>query len=317
MCTYNKKGAADQMWTTLKQIVKYSSTIYRQDISNEIHNRAVVTIDNPQHTQEAQDKQTLRVARLKLNYQGLITAITNIVTALEVHIESGGGRGDLAIIALVELQNEMANAEVIHGYPLEIILHGDDKVEQDGKWRSYRESTSLLKKHRGQAYSIIMGQCAHQFLDKMKQDTSWTMVSKDYKPWALLYLIKKTALSQTEGQYPCAIVYAQEILLYIFYQNLLTNDQWYDRFNTKVDVGISIGITRQHDVLMEWTSQQVEKQSFTTLLDANKLEICGEAEERYLAYVFLKQSAKTSEKLRTSLSNKHRRDVKIGRASLL
>ena len=49
--TYNEKGASDQMWTTLKQIFNYTSTIYGKDISNELHNRAVVTIDKPQHTQ--------------------------------------------------------------------------------------------------------------------------------------------------------------------------------------------------------------------------------------------------------------------------
>ena len=73
----------------------------------------------------------------------------------------------------------MDDAEAIHNKPLEIILHGDDKAKHDGNWRSYRESTSLLKKHRGQEYSMIMGQCAHQFLDRMKQDTSWTMVLQD------------------------------------------------------------------------------------------------------------------------------------------
>ena len=56
---------------------------------------------------------------------------------------------------------------------------------------------------------------------------------------------------------------------------------------------------------MEWTSPQVEKQSFITLSVAEKLEIFEEAEERYLAYVFLKQSAKTSEKLRTSISDNY------------
>ena len=237
---YNKKGAADQMRTTLKKIVKYTGTIYGQDISNELHNRAVVIIGKPQHTQEAQDKQTLRVARLKLNYQRLITEKFNRVTSLEVEIEAGGGRGDLAIIALEELQNSMVDKEAIHDEPLDIILHGYDKAEHDGKWRSYREYTSILKKHRGQAYSMIMGQCAHQLMDRMKQDTSWTMVSQDYKPLALLDLIEKTVLDQTEDQYPFAIVYAQEILLYGFHQNILTNDQWYDRSNTKVDVGTSI-----------------------------------------------------------------------------
>ena len=86
MSTYNKKGAADQMRMTLNQIVNYTSTIYGQYISNKLQNGSVVTIDKPQHTQDAQDKQTLRVARLKLNYQRLLTARTNRVTALKVEI---------------------------------------------------------------------------------------------------------------------------------------------------------------------------------------------------------------------------------------
>ena len=97
---------------------------------------------------------------------------------------------------------------------------------------------------------MIMGQCSQQFMDGMKQYTSWTMVSQDYKPLSLLDLIENTVLAQTEDQYPFAIVYSQEISLYGFHQNILTNDQWYDRFNTKMDVGTAIGITRQHDVLM-------------------------------------------------------------------
>ena len=56
MFAYNEKGTADQMRTTLKQVVKYTGTIYGKYISNELHNRAVVTIDKLQHTQEAQDK---------------------------------------------------------------------------------------------------------------------------------------------------------------------------------------------------------------------------------------------------------------------
>ena len=49
--TYNEKGAADQMRKKIKQIVEYTGTIYGQDISNELHIRAIVTIDKPQHTQ--------------------------------------------------------------------------------------------------------------------------------------------------------------------------------------------------------------------------------------------------------------------------
>ena len=51
-----------------------------------------MTIDKPQHTQHAQDKKTLRVARLKINYQRLLTARTNRVKSLEVEIEAVGGQ---------------------------------------------------------------------------------------------------------------------------------------------------------------------------------------------------------------------------------
>jgi hypothetical protein len=64
-------------------------------------------------------------------------------------------------------------------------------------------------------------------------------------------LIEKTILAQTEDQYPFATVYEQEISIYSFNQHSLTNEQWYERFNTKIDVGSAIGVTQQHRVLLE------------------------------------------------------------------
>ena len=93
--------------------------------------------------------------------------------------------------------------------------------------------------------------------------------------------------------------------MYGFHQNVLTNNQWYEKFNTKVDVGDAIGVTRDHEVLMEWTSQDVHKQAFITLLDAEKEVIRADAAERYLCYIFLRQSAKSSEKLKTNLSDNY------------
>jgi hypothetical protein len=37
----------------------------------------------------------------------------------------------------------------------------------------------------------------------------------------------------------------------MFKQESLSNPQWYERFNTKVDVGDVIGVTRQDKVLLE------------------------------------------------------------------
>ena len=57
-------------------------------------------------------------------------------------------------------------------------------------------------------------------------------------------------MAQIKDQYPFAIVYEQELSLYGFHQNALTNDQRYEKFNTKFDVGDAIGVTSDHEVLL-------------------------------------------------------------------
>ena len=117
---------------------------------------------------------------------------------------------------------------------------------------------------------MILVHCTQQLIDRMKQDNRWQSTSYSYDPLSLIDIIEKTVLAQTEDQYPFEIVYEQELSLYGFHKNVLTNDQWYEKFNTKFDVGDAIGVTREHEVIMEWTSQDVHKQAFSTLLDAEK-----------------------------------------------
>ena len=150
---------------------------------------------------------------------------------------------------------------------------------------------------------IIPGHCSQQLHDQMKQDVIWTTVEKLYNPLQLISIIEKTVLSQTEYQYPFTTVYKQELSLYGFHQNTMTNYQWYERFNTKVDVGTSIGVTRQYPVLLEWNTQSTHSASHQDINNDQNIEIPKDAEERYLIYIFLKHSAKTSEKLRTNLSD--------------
>jgi hypothetical protein len=46
-------------------------------------------------------------------------------------------------------------------------------------------------------------------------------------------------------------VYNQELGFYSFWQERMSNLEWYKKFNTKVDVGSAIGVTQQHKVLLE------------------------------------------------------------------
>ena len=121
----------------------------------------------------------------------------------------------------------------------------------------------------------------------MKQDTDWTATSTSYDPLLLYRLIEKTILAQTEDQYPFATVYDQELAFYSFRQETLSNPQWYERFNTRVDVGNAIGVTRQHKVLLEYVAQDEHSSAFDTLTAAQQETVRTDAEERYISYAFL------------------------------
>jgi hypothetical protein len=137
----------------------------------------------------------------------------------------------------------------------------------------------------------------------MKQDTDWNTVSTSYDPLTLYRLIEKTVLAQTEDQYPFATVYDQELGFYSFKQEGLTNPQWYAHFNTKVDVGEAIGVTRQHKVLLEYVAQELHSQAFADLGDAIQQIVRDDAEERYVSYAFLRQSGIQHGNLKVDLQN--------------
>ena len=134
-------------------------------------------------------------------------------------------------------------------------MFSNNKAQHEGKWKTYQERQSRLEKHRGQTLSMNLGQCLQQLLDPMKKDVMWTVVETSYDPLQLISIIKKPVLAQTEDQYLFAIVYKNELLFYGFQQNTMINDQRYEKFNAKVDVGTTIGFIRQHSVLLEWTAQ--------------------------------------------------------------
>ena len=50
-------------------------------------------------------------------------------------------------------------------------------------------------------------------------------------------------------------MYEQELALYNFHHYDLTNDQWCENFNTRLDVTNAIGVTRQHKVLLDQVAQ--------------------------------------------------------------
>lgn len=204
---------------------------------------------------------------------------------------------------LAILKNEIAQADFEAGEEIPIELTDSEKTQYSNAWRTYRERNAQLIKHRGQAFSLTLGQCTQLLQDRMKQDTDWDTVSTSYEPLQLCRLIEKTILAQTKDQCPFTTMYDQEMALCSFRQDTLSNAQWHERFNTKIDVSSAIGVTRQHKVLLEYVAQETHNQGFETLTMDEQEAVCIDAEERYLAYVFLKQSAKQHSTLKMDLQN--------------
>jgi hypothetical protein len=299
---YGQKGAADNMRTTWEKVVHHVGTIYGHDISNELQNRKFIIIDEPRHTKEVLEKHADKETR-RITQQARLSRARQLErSALRTAV--GVGTDLTAPRMLAVLENEIEESEYQATLDLPIKLTDEESTHYSNEWRTYRERTTRLEKQRGQAFSMIRGQCMQVLLDKMKHDPDWITTSESYDPLTLFKLIEKTVLAQTEDQYPFATVYEQECTLYSFNQNTLSNEQWYERFNTRIDVGTAIGVTRQHKVLLEHVASETSPTVlFENMTDEQQKDTRAKAEERYLSYVFLRQSGKQHNKLKVDLQN--------------
>ena len=158
-------------------------------------------------------------------------------------------------MSLAILNNEITEAKYKSRLFLHIVLEGDAKVEHGNKWRKYRERISHLDKKRGYSFSMIRGQCIHLLPYMMRHDPDWDNTSESYNPLTLLELFLEKNWLRPKINFSIQQTNNPEWELYGLYQHNLTNEEFYERFNTKFDVGEDIGITRQHCVIMVYTAQ--------------------------------------------------------------
>ena len=248
-----------------------------------------VTITEPQYTAAVLAKHELQETRRQA--QGLHLIQASRIQRLALEEAVAVGNDFTAPMQLAVLDNETEEAAYQLSVPLPIHLDKNEATLYHNEWRTYRERNSSLERQRGQAFSMIHGQCMQILLDKMKHDTDWNTASTSYNPLILFALIEKTILAQTEDQYPYATVYEQECTLYSFSKNTLSNEQWYERFDTRIDVGTAIGVTRQHLVLLDHVALKAGM-SFAAQNASEQKATRETAKERYLSYVFLCQSGK-------------------------
>jgi hypothetical protein len=274
---------------------------YGQDTSNELQNKIPVMLTKPVHTLEVLARHAIQEQMVCIRQQNLQQAHLSKRAILEAAAALGVDPD--APMQLAILDNEVAEGDYRQNNEVPIKLLDSEKTQYNNDWRTYQERNALLTKNRGQAFSLILGQCNQLLHDRMKQDTNWNTASTSYNPLDLYQLLQKTMLAQMEDQNPFATVYNQELSFYSFWQETMSNLEWYEKFNTKVDVGSAIGVTQQHKVLLEYVAQENHMLAFTALSAEQKQAVHEDTEECYISYAFLRQRGAQHGNLKVDLRN--------------
>jgi len=100
-------------------------------------------------------------------------------------------------VEIAKLKNDIAATKFEMNQPVPYELTADEKTQWDTEWKAFSQRKDRLVKNRGQAYSLVLGQCTQLLQDQMKQDANWTAVSTSSDPLQLYRLIERTVATGT------------------------------------------------------------------------------------------------------------------------
>jgi hypothetical protein len=110
-------------------------------------------------------------------------------------------------------------------------------------------------------------------------------------------------LKQTEDQYPVAAVWEQCSAVYNAKQGNLTSTEWYERFNTKVEVAEPVGCVFVNYKTLTYCLELEYKLPYSQLTNADKIVVTNLARNRFIAYGMLKTGSNAQNKIKSDLSD--------------
>jgi hypothetical protein len=191
-------------------------------------------------------------------------------------------------VAIAKVENQMKDIAYHQGQEVPYNLTDSEKLKYSNKSKTHSQRIATLEKYRGNVYALIYGQCTQILQYKMKQDKNWATVSVSYKPLELYKLIKQVILKQTEDQYPVAALWEQLSNVANVKRGNSTNNEWYDHFNTKVEVAKSVGVSFDFEKIWEHCVLEVHKAAYTLLRPDKQEAVRVSAWERFLSYALIK-----------------------------
>ena len=161
---YGTKGTADQMRTSWEKLVQYIGTNYGQDISNELQNKAVITLAEPTHSATVLARHVVHEMMIHTSQVNLQAARHMQLLLLQALVDSGVDPE--APMKLAVLQNEMAQVEFEAAVDVPIDLTNSEKTQWSNNWRTYHERNSQLSQEprtgifpdHGTVHTVAAGQ---------------------------------------------------------------------------------------------------------------------------------------------------------------
>jgi hypothetical protein len=158
---YGHRAAADQMRTSWEKLVQFVGTNYGQDISNELQNKIPVVLSEPVHMPEVLARHAIREKMVRTREANLQRARLSKRVILEA--AAALGTDPDAPMQLATLDNQITEGSYKQNNEVPIKMLDSEKTQYSNDWRTYQERNVLLTKHRGQAFSLILGQCTSCF----------------------------------------------------------------------------------------------------------------------------------------------------------
>jgi hypothetical protein len=190
-----------------------------------------------------------------------------------------------------EIEDQILKCEIDLNDEVEMKLMDEEKMAHSNAWCSHRETTEGLKKSRGEVYLLLLGQCTQVLVDKMKQDTTWVIMSELFDPILLFKLIEKFVMKQSDNQYKMVLLIAKQLSILSFCQdNQVPNATYYDQFTTSVTVAHQAGVCYYTPDLLDTKCVELSCTKYETLTPAKQKNVRDNVEQEYLAYLFINNS---------------------------
>ena len=304
----DQPGSADQAQKTLEKAIEYLGVTYSSEIRTELETRTKYVLNDPPYP--AGDPGVIKAAEAKKMAQFLRMKVAWDLKIAEIKADVDAKDTADGKIAIAELENKIELAEDEANKPFVPKLSPEQQLSHSNECKINSQSRQRVRGHEGQAFTTLKSLCTDRLIYRMKQDPNWDALLLAADPLQLLDLIEMNVRLTSTDNYVFAVAYKQHKDFCNFQQSNLNNNQFYDKFKTRVTVAKAIGIAWADPVCLNWVIENVEPfktahtgTDYEDLNKDNRALVRDKAEDLYLGYVMTMQSAAVNDKLKTDLHN--------------